>query len=105
MMNHITKNMKVNIEPHNSINKRFDVDTDHLSLKVDFDDVNHAEVDAAIQQVKKIIEENWDYELHQKLYKEEVMKIWNANEYGLQSDYDDEGGLKGYLEEREIYIM
>lgn len=90
--------MKVNIENHNSISKRFDVNTDHLSLRVDFDDVNHAEVDAAIQQVKKILEENWDAELHDKLYKEEIMKIWNSNKYDLQSDYKDEGGLRGYLE-------
>lgn len=97
MMNLVINDMKVNIEQHNSISKRFDVRTDHLSLKVDFDDVNHAEVDAAVLQIKKIIEENWDNELHDKLYKEEIMKIWNANEYDLQSDYEHEGGLEGYL--------
>ena len=94
--------MKVNIELHNSISKRIDVRTDHLSIKIDFDDVNHAEVDAALRQLKKIIEINWDTELHDELYKEEIMKIWNANEYGLQSDYDD--GLEGYLERHGIEI-
>lgn len=89
--------MKLKIEPHNSTNKMFSITTEHLCLMVDFDDVNHAEVEAAVLQLKKIIEENWDVELHKKLYKEEVMKTWNKNEYGIQSDYDDEGGLEGYL--------
>ena len=94
--------MKVSIEPHNTINKRFDVITEHLRLMVDFDDVNHAEVDAAVLQLKKIIEENWDAELHKELYKEHIMKIWEKNEYNLQSDYDDEGGLAGYLADHGI---
>lgn len=94
--------MKVSIEPHDTCDKRFDVTTDHLCLMVDFDDVHHAEVEAAVLQLKKIIEDHWDDELHKKLYKEEVMKVWNANEYGLQSDYDDEGGIEGYLRDHGI---
>lgn len=94
--------MKVTIQHHCTLDKRFDVTTEHLCLMVDFDDVNHPEVDAAVQQLKKIIEEHWDAKLHKKLYKEEIMKVWEKNEYGLQKHYDDEGGLAGYLADHGI---
>lgn len=89
--------MKVYIEDHSTINKSFEVTIDELSLRVDFDDVNHAAVDAAIKQLKKIVEKHWNDEKHRKFFKKELMKIWNENEYGLQNDFDDEGGLEGYL--------
>lgn len=90
--------MKVDIDDHSIIDKRFDVMTEHLCLMVDFDDVNHAEVDAAVLQLKKIVEEHWNEELHEKLYLEELMKIWNENKNNIQRDYEDEGGLTGYLQ-------
>jgi len=89
--------MKLNIEEHTSTYKSFMVYTEHLSLKVDYDDVNQPDVDAAIQQLRAIIEKHWNPETHTELFRKEVMKIWIANKYDLQSDYDDEGGLEGYL--------
>ncbi len=94
--------MKVNIEPHSTINKRFDITTEHLCLMVDYDDVNHMEVDAAVLVLKEIIEKHWDKELYKKLYKEQVIKTWEKNEYGLQSYYDEEGGFHGYLRDHGI---
>lgn len=93
--------MVVNIEPYNSNSKKIGITTEHLYLMVDFDDVNHPEVEAAVKQLKKIIEEHWDEDLHAKLYKEEVIKVWEENEYGLQSDYEEEG-LTGYLADHGI---
>ena len=94
--------MKVKIESHTTIDKRFDVETKYLNFMVDYDDVNHAEVDAALLQFKKIIEENWDENLHKELYKEELMKVWNTNEYGLQNGYKEEGGLNRFLKDNAI---
>lgn len=30
------------------------------------------------------------------------MKVWEKNEYGLQNNYDEEGGLEGYLADHRI---
>ena len=57
----------------------------------------HEEVDAAIQQLKEIVEKHWDDNKHNEYYKQELIKIWQKNEYGLQDDYKDNGGFKTYL--------
>lgn len=53
--------MEVKIEPHTNIDKSFEVSTELFSVQVDFDDVNHKEVDAAILHLKEIIEKHWNH--------------------------------------------
>lgn len=89
--------MKISIQNHTTLNKLFEVRMGEVRLRVDYDDVNHSEVDATIKQLKEIIEKHWDDEKHREYFKQELMRIWNENKYGLQGDYDEEGGLAGYL--------
>ena len=63
------------IEKHSTTDKRVSVTTYHLQLFADFDDVNHAEVDAALLHLKEIVEKNWDEEKYKKLYKQQVIKV------------------------------
>ena len=92
----MAKKFKVNIEPHDGCDKRFEMNLPNdLCLYVDYDDVDHASVDAASKVLKEVVEKHWDEALFQKLYKEEIMKIWDANESDIQEDY--EGDLKTYL--------
>ena len=81
--------MKARISNHTTIHKWFDFDTDHLQMKVDYDDVNHAEVDAAIQQVKEIVDKYWDDDKHSSYYRQELLAIWDANEYDLQNNHEN----------------
>jgi len=93
--------MKIYIEPHDGVNKSFDfIIPDRLAAQIDYDDVNHAEVDAAAKVLKDIVEKYWDEELFKKYHRKEVMRIWRENEYGLQDDY--EGILKDYLADNGI---
>lgn len=96
------KLVKVYVEPHNGINKSFGfMINDSFLAQIDYDDVNHSEVDAATRVLQKIVEENWDEELFKKFHEEEVMKVWKKNEYGIQNDY--EGILKDYLADNGIH--
>lgn len=90
---------KVIIENHTTIDKSFRLSTDEISMKVDYDDVNHPETDAATRQIAEIIEKHWDQKLHDQYYREELLKVWNANEYNLQGDYE---GLNDYLEQHGL---
>lgn len=92
----------IHIEKHTTLNKSFDFNTSELNMRVDYDDVNHAEVDAAVQQLQEILRTHWNPERHKELLKVEVMKTWEANEYGLQKDYEEEGGLEGYLRDNGV---
>ena len=48
------------IEPHTTIDKRFLIEETGNHLLVDYDDVNHAEVDQAARKLVKILNEHWD---------------------------------------------
>lgn len=48
--------MEVYIEKHSTIDKSFEMSTPHFSMQINFDNVNHEEVEAAIIQLKKIIQ-------------------------------------------------
>jgi len=81
--------VKVYVEEHSGIDKSFQFTVnDVISMQIDYDDVNHAEVDAATRILKSIIEKNWDEKLFQSEYKKELLAIWDKNEYNLQSDYE-----------------
>ena len=94
--------VKVRIEPHNGVNKRFDVDIPYARLMVDYDDVDHAAVDAAVEVLKVIVEKHWDETLFNKKRKELVLKEWEDNEYDIQQDYFTEGGFEGFLKDRGL---
>ena len=90
------KQTHVFMEEHNGIDKRFEMHFPHdLCAYIDYDDVNHPEVDAASKVLKEVIEKYWDEDRFKEFYKEEVMKVWNENEYDLQSDFES---LEEYLE-------
>lgn len=80
--------MKVEIEKHSKIDKSFKLSTEHLSMKVDFDDVNHQEVNAATKVLKELIEKHWDEEAFRIEYKKELIKRWNDDKW-LREDYED----------------
>lgn len=86
--------MKLKIDNHTTIDKYFWIKSNRFAAKVDYDDVDHPETDAAIEVLAKIVEENWDEELFRNKYKEKVMEIWNKNEYSIQSDFES---LEDYL--------
>lgn len=95
--------MELKINEHTTIDKYFWITSNRFAAKVDYDDVNHPETDAAIEVLAKIIKENWDEELFQTKYREKVMKIWNDNKYNLQSDFESlEDYLLGYGFKSEI---
>jgi hypothetical protein len=93
--------IKVYVEPHDGANKTFDfIIEDKLAAQIDYDDVNHPEVDAATRVLQNIIEKHWDEKLFKRFLREEVIKVWDENEYGLQDDY--EGVLKDFLADNGI---
>ena len=83
------------IERHNTSYKSFDFSNHRVSVQVDYDDVNHPEVDAGIELMKEILNSHWDEKRFKELYREKVMEVWNKNEYGLQTDFEN---LEDYLQ-------
>ena len=81
--------MKVEIEKHSKIDKSFKLSTEHLSMKVDFDDVNHQEVEAATLILKQLIEKYWNKEEFEIEYKKQLIKRWNDDKW-LREDYQDD---------------
>lgn len=87
--------MVMDVSSHSKYDKSFMVHSKHLQLEVDYDDVNHAEVDAAVEQIRRIVAKHWNPEVHKQLLKEILMAQWNKNESNLQNDY--EGNVEDYL--------
>lgn len=48
------------IEPHTTIDKRFRIMGPEIDLLVDYDDVDHKEVDRAARKLVKILNEHWE---------------------------------------------
>lgn len=89
--------MKVNIKPHSELDKKFKVTIGNvLCIYVDYDDVNHAETEAATNYLQSLIEKNWNDEHFQAFYKAQLLIEWDANKYSLQDDYE---GINDYLEQ------
>lgn len=87
--------MKIRVEEHNGCDKSFGVTIGYgLYVRVDYDDVNHAEVDAHTKHMVEILEKNWNEDVANIYYQDELIKQWNLNEYGIQDDYED---LQDYL--------
>jgi len=51
------------IEKHTTVDKSFMIFGPDIDLKVDYDDVNHKEVDKAARRIVTILNENWHYHL------------------------------------------
>jgi len=92
----------INVEKHTSTAKRFTITTPHLNMKVDYDDVNHNEVDAATETLQFILENFWDEEFFINAKKRLIMEEWHKNEYGLQQLYEEEGGVDGFKRDNGI---
>ena len=86
----------VKIENHSTIDKSFEVSTDHLSMIINFDDVNHEEVEAATIILKELIEMYWDEDSFKSVYKQQLIKRWVKDKY-LQEDY--QYNLDNYLKD------
>lgn len=96
-----TKKHTVSIDPHNGMDKRFEMNfPGEVCAYIDYDDVDHASVDAGVKALKEIVEKHWDEKVFKKYYIKEVMIVWGENEYNLQGDY--EGGLAEYLSDHNF---
>jgi hypothetical protein len=88
------------IEGHDECDKSFRMDFPHVGVQVDYDDEkDRAEVEAAVQTLKEIVEKHWNEKLFKKYLRSELMKTWNQNDYDLQDDYED---LKDYLDQNGL---
>jgi hypothetical protein len=97
----MSKKHTVSIESHSGMDKRFEMNfPGDLLVYVDYDDVDHDSVDAAVKALKEIVEKHWDEKVFKKYYIKEVMIRWGENEYDLQGDY--EGGLEEYLSDHNF---
>lgn len=80
--------MKFEIEEHSTIDKRFGVGNDHIWMYVDYDDVNHEEVEAAVNYLKTIVEKHWDMQQFNEFIKPEREKRWKEDKW-LREKYPD----------------
>lgn len=48
------------IQPHTTIDKWFEIEGPDIRILVDYDDVNHKEVDKQARKMVKILNENWE---------------------------------------------
>lgn len=83
------------ISKHNKWDKFFFMSNSHIHMEIDYDDVNHAEVDAATDVVLEILNKHWDEKLYKEKYKEKILEMWEINEYNLQNDFENK---EEYLE-------
>ena len=91
---------KFYIEEHNQSDKSFEFSNDHVSMQIDYDDVDHTEVDAAIQLIKTILDTHWDEKKFGLIRLSMLKNTWYANEDELQDEY--EGDLEEYLRNNGI---
>jgi len=91
--------MKTNIQEHTQVDKSFTLKLEDLGFLVffDYDDVDHAEVDAVALHLKEIIEANWDSYQYQNLFQRELIKIWDNDKY-LREDFEND--MEAYLKSR-----
>jgi hypothetical protein len=52
--------MAFKIQPHDHADKSFDIEGPGIRLTVDYDDVNHDEVDELAQIVVRCLNDNWN---------------------------------------------
>lgn len=96
--------MKVSIENHSRLEKSFVVklesegnNFEDINLRVDYDDVNHPEVDAAIHELKETLETHWDGLNFREKYRKQLIEEWIGNRE-MQEDWDLD--INRYLKEK-----
>lgn len=94
--------MKFEVEQHSTIDKKFGAGNSHIWMYIGYDDVNHMEVDAAVEQMKQIMEKYWDEKFHEALYMKKVIDNWNENKGGIQEDYESRDE---YLRDHGLTVM
>ena len=82
-------------EKHNRYDKSFGFGNSHIYMWIDYDDVDHNTVDAALEVMKEVLNKHWDENLFKEKLKEKAIDRWNENKYGLQDDFES---LEEYLE-------
>ena len=90
---------KFKIKKHSEIDKSFIIDGP-LQLEVDFDDVNHQDVDAMADVIVKILNDNWNNPVYKHLLKQKRREYkfarWNKDT-DLREEYPNfEDYLKQY---------
>jgi len=88
---------QVRIEPHTTIDKSFRLTTPHVTFNVYYDDVDHAEVDAAVKLIQSIIYLHWDEDMFKNLLYAERRLQFEADKY-LIEEYNT---FENYLKEIE----
>jgi hypothetical protein len=71
-------------------------------MQVDYDDVQHAEVDAAALYVQKILNVHWNEDEFRNFLKDRVMCDWNNNVDDIQSEYTN---VEQYLDNHGFKIV
>ena len=78
----------MNIERHSAIDKSFEMNSKYINFNVDYDDVNHIEVDTAAEIISELVDKYWDEKEFRKRLQLKAIEVWNKNEWNLQSDYE-----------------
>ena len=81
-------NMKWDIDKHRGSDKFFEMGNNSICMKVDYDDVNHPEVDAAAKYIKTLLENFWEDRVFSEYYKNELEKQWEEDKW-LQEEYPE----------------
>ena len=96
--------MKVRIESHTTIDKSFIVRLESevnnfqdVDLRIDYDDVNHPEVDAIVQEMKETLETHWDNSNFLEKYRTQLIENWIRNRE-MQEDWDWD--INNYLKKK-----
>jgi hypothetical protein len=78
---------KFMIDDHSSFDKEFELYNHAISMQVDYDDVEHSEVDAAALYIQKLLNDHWNDEEFMAFYKCQIMADWNDDVDRIQSEY------------------
>jgi hypothetical protein len=71
---------RFSMEEPDSINKSFEIRSDKISMDVNFDDVNHPEVEAAAETIVAILNKYWNRKLFKENLKRILEKEWKEDE-------------------------
>ena len=75
------------ITDHRAIDKDFGLYNHAISMQVDYDDVQHTEVDVAAIYVQKILNAHWNENEFKNFLKDRLLCDWKDNVDDIQSAY------------------
>lgn len=78
---------KFTIDDHSGFDKEFALGNHVITMNVEYDDVDHTEVDAASLYVQKLLNDHWDEAEFKNFYKCQIMTEWTDNVDDIQSEY------------------